>query len=402
MKRISIYPFLIAIIFLTTIISCSKNGTNNNPAPTYTIPVLTTDTTSSITQTTAQSGGVIISNGGNPITTSGICWSISQNPTINNNLTTDGTKSGSFISKLSGLTSGTTYYVRAYATNSVGTAYGNQVNFTTQKIVVNLPTVISTSSVTNLTSNSATYGGNVTDNGGSTILAKGVCWSSTTQPTVALSTKTNDGTGLGSFTSTITGLNQNTYYYFRAYATNSAGTSYGLEYTFKTLPKTYSLGDNFGGGIIVYLDSTKQHGLIVSPNDVRASCVWDSGAKTSMNLNASGTIIGTGSSNTKNIISIIGNGNNAASYCANYRGGGYSDWFLPSQDELKALLGYALYASLYDKNSPFYNTNWAGNFWTSTETIQSGALYGNVTYGLGILNANICCFYAKVRAIRAF
>jgi hypothetical protein len=94
-------------------------------------PTLTTSQVTSITQTSAISGGNIIDSGGSPIIAKGVCWSTSQNPTISDNKTSDGTGTGSFTSSLSGLDSNTTYYVRAYATNSAGTVYGNEVNFTT-------------------------------------------------------------------------------------------------------------------------------------------------------------------------------------------------------------------------------------------------------------------------------
>ncbi len=92
---------------------------------------VTTNSVSSITQTTVASGGNVISDGGSSVTTRGVCWSTSQNPTTSNSKTTDGTGTGSFTSSLTGLTANTTYYVRAYATNSAGTAYGNELSFTT-------------------------------------------------------------------------------------------------------------------------------------------------------------------------------------------------------------------------------------------------------------------------------
>jgi len=95
------------------------------------LSTLTTTVTSSITTTTATTGGNITNDGGAPIIARGICWSTSANPTISDSITTDGTGTGTFISALTGLTANTTYNVRAYATNSVGTAYGTQVSFTT-------------------------------------------------------------------------------------------------------------------------------------------------------------------------------------------------------------------------------------------------------------------------------
>ena len=96
--------------------------------------VITADITSP-TQTSAVSGGNITSDGGGAVTARGVCWSISQNPTVTDSKTTDGSGTGTFISNITGLTAGTPYYVRAYATNSAGTAYGYQKDFITDESV---------------------------------------------------------------------------------------------------------------------------------------------------------------------------------------------------------------------------------------------------------------------------
>ena len=98
---------------------------------TPTIPTVTTNTVSNIAATTASCGGNVTATGGADVTARGVCWSTSQNPTVSDSHTTNGTGTGSFTSSMTGLTAGTTYYVRAYATNSVGTAYGTQQTFTT-------------------------------------------------------------------------------------------------------------------------------------------------------------------------------------------------------------------------------------------------------------------------------
>lgn len=94
-----------------------------------TLPTLTTTSADSITSNTAISGGEITSDGGVSITARGVCWSSSPNPTISNDTTSNGTGTGIFQSSIKGLTLGTTYYLRAYATNSIGTGYGNQISF---------------------------------------------------------------------------------------------------------------------------------------------------------------------------------------------------------------------------------------------------------------------------------
>ena len=96
-----------------------------------TLPTVTTSTVSNTTSSTATCGGNVTNDGNATVTARGVCWSTSHNPTVSNSHTTDGSGTGSFTSSITGLSQNTTYYVRAYATNSVGTAYGNEVSFTT-------------------------------------------------------------------------------------------------------------------------------------------------------------------------------------------------------------------------------------------------------------------------------
>src|ERR1035437_1728963 len=196
-------------------------------APSVTLATLTTTAASAITLTTAISGGNISSDGGAAITARGVCWNTSAGPTVANSKTNDGTGTGVFASSITGLTAGTIYYIRAYATNSAGTAYGNEITITTG---ATLATIITTA-ISAITQTTATSGGNITNNGGAAITARGVCWNTSTVPTIANS-KTIDGTGTGIFASSVTGLTAGTIYYIRAYATNSAGTAYGNEIIF--------------------------------------------------------------------------------------------------------------------------------------------------------------------------
>ncbi len=216
-------------------INCS--GTSYGSDQTFTtppnpvVPTVTTSTPSATSTTTAISGGNVTSDGGAAVTARGVCWSTSPIPTITNSKTTDGTGTGSFTSSITGLLPGTTYHVRAYATNSVNTSYGLDQYFTTPLNPVR-PTVTTTApSATSTTT--GTSGGYVTSDGGATVTARGVCWSVNLNPTTSNS-KTIDGVGTGTFTSSISGLSANTIYHVRAYATNSAGTEYGTDMTFST------------------------------------------------------------------------------------------------------------------------------------------------------------------------
>ena len=219
-KDLSLLLMVCFVTVMVTLQGCKKS----------TVPELTTVGVTQITTSSASSGGTIISDGGEEITEKGVCWSTAVNPTIADSKTSDGNGSANFTSNIVGLAEATSYYVRAYATNSVGTAYGNEVTFTTIQVT---GAVLTTTAATNLTSTTATAGGNITNTGGATISARGVCWSTSQNPTIADS-KTVSGTGEGIFTSSITGLTDGTIYYYRAFATNSFGTTYGEQLQFIT------------------------------------------------------------------------------------------------------------------------------------------------------------------------
>jgi uncharacterized protein (TIGR02145 family) len=194
------------------------------------VPLVTTTAISSITTSAAISGGEVTADGGAPVTARGVCWGTTTGPTITNGKTTDGSGTGSFTSSLSNLVDGTTYYIKAYATNTAGTGYGNEISFSTVAIV--LPTVATTAAI-NISSSFAQVGGNVTSDGGGTVTAKGVCYSTSPNPTIN-DPKTSEGSGSGAFGSGIATLQPATLYHIRAYATNKAGTAYGEDLTFTT------------------------------------------------------------------------------------------------------------------------------------------------------------------------
>ncbi len=205
------------------------------------LATVTTAAASAITTTTATGGGDVTADGGSAVTARGVCWGTTTNPVIGGNQTTNGTGLGVFTSPITGLAAATIYYVRAYATNNNGTAYGNEISFTTNSAAAVLPTV-TTTAVSAVTSTTAAGGGNVTADGGAAVTARGVCWSTTPAP-VATGSHTTNGTGTGIFTSSITGMSPVTTYYVRAYATNSVGTAYGNEISFTTTtPDIYVAG----------------------------------------------------------------------------------------------------------------------------------------------------------------
>jgi uncharacterized protein (TIGR02145 family) len=135
MRKKLYYPiYLFALICLIPPLGCE----NQKNEETISVPVLTTMIVNDVTQTTGISGGTITSNGGSIITECGVCWDINQNPLILNRKSSDVPSSGKFTSVLNGLTANTTYYVRAYATNIIGTGYGNVVTFNTFDIMADM------------------------------------------------------------------------------------------------------------------------------------------------------------------------------------------------------------------------------------------------------------------------
>ncbi|MHB1146865.1 MAG: FISUMP domain-containing protein [Lutibacter sp.] len=145
-----------------------------------------------------------------------------------------------------GVAEGATYTYRVYSFNAAGNSSGySNSNQITIPNAVTLP-VVTTTTVTAIEITTATSGGSVSSDGGASVTARGVVWSTNATPTIALSTKTTDGSGTGGYSSAITGLTSNTTYHIRAYATNSLGTAYGNERTFKTYIVTVPVTDYDG------------------------------------------------------------------------------------------------------------------------------------------------------------
>lgn len=476
---------------------------------TQTVPILMTTAVTGVTSIAAVSGGHITSDGAYPIYQKGVCWSTSPNPNTLSSKTEEGTGTDDFISNVTGLTAGTTYYLRAYATNRrfngsfyvYATGYGQEEVFTTPTVGT-LPTVAYVGN-TGLTSSSVTFYGNVVDDGGLDVTTRGICWGTSINPTLSGS-KTTDGSGVGNFSSYLSGLNPATLYYTRIYATNSAGTaytpnfaittqcnapsvlmagvssvgntyatasgnvtgdggcgitergftlsstntnptiggagvvrvivtgttgsfsevisgltggttyyvnsyainstgvSYGTTSSFTTTFGCPAVGSSLNGGIVAYLFvpgdagyvSGECHGIITTPTDYTTDPWWGSSY---IATGATSTAIGTGTANTSAIVTAQGTFENyAARTCYEMGFSGYSDWALPSKNELSRVL-FGLWSSGSTFSSDLY-------YWSSSEldsTYASAAKY--VSSGSYFIIAGIDKSEVKiVRPIRYF
>lgn len=195
------------------------------------LPTVTTKPVSGISDTKATCGGNVTDDGRSSVTARGVCWAKTEYPTIDEGHTVNGSGLGEFISQLSGLEADATYYIRAYATNNQGTAYGEQYTFTT---INGLPQV-TTDAVSEISATTAMCGGTVGANSGYAITARGICWSNTSaSPTIINSQHTEEVATTGHFTSMMIGLERSTTYYVRAYAVNEKGIGYGDTKIFTT------------------------------------------------------------------------------------------------------------------------------------------------------------------------
>ena len=271
------------------------------------------------------------------------------------------------------------------------------------------PSIV-TSAASAITGTTATTGGTVTSAGGAPVTSRGVVWGTSPGSSTYSSTS---GAGIGAFSTNLTGLSAATTYYVRAFATNSVSTVYGPEVNFTTTSPPVALGDVYGGGIVFYIlqpsdagyNANVQHGLIVSFANQSNGIRWNNG--TNISVNTAGSI-GTGYANTVAIIAAQGNGSYAAKLASDYNGGGYTDWYLGSEREMRKLSGswdgqnygsgMCLACNFLSPVTPF--TAMSNQYWTSTQADQSLAFRQTV--------GNPAQYYESksdlkpVRAIRSF
>lgn len=204
-------------------------------------PTITTTSVTDLTAKSAMSGGIIFSGNGAEIIARGVCWNTSGNPSLTDSFTNDGLGLGVFESNIENLNVDTKYYIRAYATNGVGTGYGDEIEFITNNGLPKLSTV----SISEVTYTSLKSGGNIITDDGFELIEKGICWNKTGSPTVDES-KINAGSGSESFTCSVNNLTEGETYYIRAYAINEIGIAYGNELNVSLVDGVVSLKDYDG------------------------------------------------------------------------------------------------------------------------------------------------------------
>ena len=196
-----------------------------------------------------------------------------------------------------------------------------------------------------------------------------------------------NGTGTGVYSGTLQNLNPLTTYYFRAYATNSVGTSYGNEVSFTT--SSLVIGSNYAGGIVFYIDSTGQHGLVCAPND-QGVAEWGC----YLGSVGTSTLLGIGNTNTLAILNSCTQRPIAASLCADLILNGYDDWYLPSRDELN-LICQRIGSS----------GNFAGSrYWSSSQALTAWAQTSAWSVDIYLCQVDFMGkdYPFRVRAIRSF
>lgn len=357
-----------------------------------------TGTITLVTTTSAIGGGTISSTGAGNILTQGVCWSTLQGgASINGNHSTDNLVNGVFTSNITGLSPGVTYYVRAYASNNTGISYGNEISFMTNSINSPLP-------ITNITYNSAISGGTISLTNGVIVSEKGIVWGTSSSPTLLnMIGRTSNGTGAGTFTTTILGLEPGQIYYVRTYFNTVDGTTYGTELSFVT--NGFPIGTLFGGGKIAYIFkrgdygfvSGEFHGIIVALTDQNQGTVYWAGGN---QVPVTSEYIREGLNNTNSIVNFYGPSRNsntlpyAAEIAKNYTDGTYSDWFLPSSGELEKIVPMFSLLGNFDISS-------SGNYWSSNTDLGGMPIYYSFN-SLSFIVSTSMATRCKVRATRYF
>lgn len=197
------------------------------------LPALTTQQISNVTSNSVTFNGTIVNPGLPSYTERGFVYSTRQQPTIDNNqgkITAPVNSQTSFSANVYGLSSNLTYYVRAYAINKIGVAYGNDVTFSTSGV----PTSLTTSAVSNISNTSATFNGTINVEGSPSYTEKGFCYCKTGEPSISDNKVTVYGTGTGTYHYSVSNLDINATYRVKAYAIQNGQPVYGNTVQFTT------------------------------------------------------------------------------------------------------------------------------------------------------------------------
>lgn len=332
MKKAFIGSAIISII-LIAFYACEKEAK-------VLLPTVSTASVDSIYNTSARVGGLVSDDGGGDISDRGVYWGTDTGPESSGTKLQIGTGTGVFHVSLAGLTPGVKYYVKAYATNSAGTAYGDETFFTTQ---ISLPTV-TTSAVTELTANSARIGGVISDSGGFEITGRGVYWGTDPDPRLT-GTKIGMGTGSGAFSQTLNGLSRAVMYYVVAYATNIKGTACGEEISFTTEPDMPIVATSFVTGIQAY--SARVGGNVSSDGGsavTERGLYW--GASPDPVTTGTQLVLGSGEGLFTDTLKNLDAGSTyyVKAYATNSLGTSYGqelDWTTLGEEPIASTLGYA-------------------------------------------------------------
>jgi hypothetical protein len=375
------------------------------------LPSVTTNTSvTNINDSTATCSGTVTNDGCGTVSR-GFCYSTSPSPTISNYTTNSGQGLGAFQDEI-GINPGTTYYLRAYATNGAGTVYGNQVTFQTPQVTLPSLTIDSASFTRiyedsiNLFSFEQYFHGQLTSTGGEATTT-GFVWSTSSNPDLSdfvinygtlnspgyFSKTQNTYTYTWYYNNQTPILYPNTTYYVRAFATNSAGTAYSSQLIIQTEAGVEGTTGP-GGGKIVFDRGDYSMGwryLEISNSDLSNAAAWGcSGTGISTDENE-----GEGLDNTNNITAACPTAGIAAALCSNYTQNGFNDWFLPSCEEFV----YLFFATNFLPSI----TDISGSYWTST---SEGINYAISLTASGTTNSGylqtLRSNSLKVRAMRRF